>query len=124
MSEFNFSSMRFSARARNSLRTIKTRIGLRNNVICRMALSKSLSLPDAPPKRDKSEMSDLEIRQQTILGDLERVFLVMFREKYGNITSAELNELCQDHIDRGLQSLLRNTAGAKGIHAYSESVFG
>ena len=120
MSEFTFSSMRFSARSRNSLRTIKTRIGLRNNVICRMALSKSLSLPDDPPKRDRSEMSDLEIRQQTILGDLERVFLVMFREKYGVKTSAEFNDLCEDHIERGVQQLLRSTAGVKNIAQFSE----
>ena len=120
MSEFNFSSMRFSARARNSLRTIKTRIGLRNNVICRMALSKSLSLPDDPPKRDKSEMSDLEIRQQTLLGDLERVFVVIFREKYGVKTSAEFNCLCEDHIERGVQQLLRSTAGVKNIAQFSE----
>ncbi len=113
---FTFSRMRFTVQADSQLRTLAARTQLRPNVICRIALAISLDLPQPPASLIESEWSSREINRGTLLGDIEIEFGSLLKQWREVFESAEdLDGLCLQHIHRGVETLLRQSAGVRGV---------
>ena len=120
--KFNFSRIRFNAKADIALRTLKRRSGsLPANALSRIAFAHSLSLPDAPPPVDEEEMSTRDINRHTLLGDLEVSFLALLLQSEQANDDPDLDTLCFAHIHRGIFALLRMTANCRGSADFSKA---
>lgn len=117
MSEtFTFTRMRFPVQADAHLRTLAGRTQLRPNILCRIALCLSLEAKIPYNPSQYSDWSNREINRGTLLGNIEKEvlnILAFWRDSNG--VEDSLDDLCFEHIQRGLELLYRNSGGRKGV---------
>lgn len=101
-------NVKVSARGREILIKIKRATGMEHwNEICRIALCKSLAIQTAPPKRTKSEDSNIEMDWKTFAGKYHQELsaVVISKAQKDNINIQNKNELAEylkDHLERGI----------------------
>ena len=100
--------VKVSARGREILIKIKRATGMEHwNEICRIALCKSLAIQSAPPKRTKSEDSNIEMDWKTFAGKYHQELsaMIISKAQKDNINTQNKNELAdylKDHLERGI----------------------
>jgi DNA sulfur modification protein DndE len=89
----SFNRIRVGAEATNKLKVLKARTGLTPNVLCRLALTLSLSesgLPNTASYDDQGQ----EFNRYTLTGEWDQLFLALLKER-----------LVQDDLDIALDLL-------------------
>lgn len=100
--------VKVSARGREILIKIKRATGIEHwNELCRIALCKSLAIQTPPPKRAKTEDSNIDMDWKTFAGKFQQELsaLIICRAQKDNINTQNKNELAdylRDHLERGI----------------------
>ncbi len=76
------SKLKLSQVATQQVELLSKNLGLRRNIICRMAIGISLNVPN-PPK-DETDTSGQEYNQSTILGTDESILKILITNHYGH----------------------------------------
>jgi DNA sulfur modification protein DndE len=103
--------VKVSARGKDILIKVKRYTGLEHwNVICRIALCRSLAEPTPPPKLDKSTDSTIEMDWKTFAGQhkevLAAVTLVKAQKDGIDVSDEEaLSWYFKAHIERGIETI-------------------
>lgn len=112
--------VRVSTTGREILIRIKKRTGLEHwNVICRIALCRSLANPKRPPKPIKTGESSIDMEWKTFAGPIseELTALVYLRASKDGIDFSkkeEISEYFRSHLERGISSL-QNVKSLRGL---------
>ena len=106
MPQLKLQRIRFSVEADNRLRMLKARTGLTPNILCRLGVCLSMAEP-GDPVSDSSEMSQREINRYTLLGEHDKLFVLLFFQRHpeavNDVENAEL--LFVRHVHRGVTML-------------------
>ena len=75
------SKLKLSQIATQQLDALSKALGLRRNIVCRIAIGMSLNIPEPP--QGESDVSGQEFNQSTIVGTDEPIFTAMIANQYG-----------------------------------------
>ena len=92
--------------ATETLRMMKGRTGLTPNIVCRLALVKSLEEGKAGGLK-KPDMTGSEFNAPTLFGEHVAVFEALIRQVHGHVDPKVVPLLLASHIDHGLERLRR-----------------
>ena len=103
--------VKVSERAKNQLITLKKRTGIENwNVLCRYALTRSVSEPSVPPEEHIPLDSNIEMSWKTFGGEFSDVYeqLVRFRvsKDYPDASEDVVKRQFYLHLHRGISYLM------------------
>lgn len=98
--------MHISKGATETLRMMKGRTGLTPNIVCRLALVKSLEEGKAGGLK-KPDMAGSEFNAPTLFGEHSAVFEALIRQVHGHVDVRAIPLLLASHIDHGLERLRR-----------------
>lgn len=81
--------------------------GIIKAIWARIAISRSLSLPDLPDEHKKADNLGTELTEKSIFGDQRNLFHAAFTVKHGRRISDEefFPRLCKVHLERGAEML-------------------
>ena len=117
-------SLKLSDRSSNEISTIKRNTKIETmNIICRWALTVSLSSDLPPPPLAKEDKILREIDWKIFAGDYEHLIMALlkdrlFQEKI-EITNDSLNDQLRAHVQRGL-SLIASQKKIRSIADFAE----
>ena len=117
-------SLKLSDRSSNEISTIKRNTKIETmNIICRWALTVSLSSALPPPPLAKEDKILREIDWKIFAGDYEHLIMALlkdrlFQEKI-EITNDSLNDQLRAHVQRGL-SLIASQKKIRSIADFAE----
>ena len=117
-------SLKLSDRSSNEISTIKRNTKIETmNIICRWALTISLSSDLPPPPLAKEDKILREIDWKIFAGDYEHLIMALlkdrlFQEKI-EITNESLNDQLRAHVQRGL-SLIASQKKIRSIADFAE----
>ena len=117
-------SLKLSDRSSNEISTIKRNTKIETmNIICRWALTVSLSSDLPPPPLAKEDKILREIDWKIFAGDYEHLIMALlkdrlFQEKI-EITNDTLNDQLRAHVQRGL-SLIASQKKIRSIADFAE----
>lgn len=92
--------------ATDKLRILKGRTGLTPNILCRIALVRSLN-DGAKGGRLKTDLSGSEFNHGTFFGEHAAVFEALLRQVHGPMDAKVLAQCIASHVDDGLQQLTK-----------------
>lgn len=92
----------FSKDADNRLRSLKAKMGITPNVICRLGFCASLNMHTPPPAVDHSEHGR-DISRYTLFGQFEEAYASLLTQwKHDTKCAISMDELCIRHMNRGV----------------------
>jgi DNA sulfur modification protein DndE len=111
--------IKISKQGKDVLIRIKRKTGLQHwNEICRIALCRSLSEKNPPPKRNSIGDSNIEMDWKTFAGNYDRELKAMLNFKAHkdgiDILDKSFSEYFREHLERGIMSL-KNTNNIKEL---------
>lgn len=128
--------MKLSDKATKDLELLNSKLNLRRNIICRIALSVSLDTPDGFEVTDDNNLGQ-EFNKSTILSTDEFAFLAMIADQSGKPIeiSDAFNTVVRYHIIRGLSIMTEKYSKinspsefmhmlCKGVSSKKEETFG
>ena len=103
--------VKVSERAKNQLITLKRRTGVENwNVLCRYALTRSVSEPSVPPEEHIPLDSNIEMSWKTFGGEFSDVYEQLVRHRgaqdYGEASEDVVRRQFHLHLHRGISYLM------------------
>lgn len=98
--------LHISQSATDKLRILKGRTGLTPNIICRIALVRSLN-DGAKGGQRKTDLSGSEFNHVTLFGEHAAVFEALLRQVHGHLDAKLVAQCIASHIDDGLQPLTK-----------------
>lgn len=98
--------MHISQDATDKLRTLKGRTGLTPNIICRIALIRSLRDGVRGGKR-KTDQNGSEFIGTTLFGEHANVFEALIVQVHGPKEMKAMSQIIASHIDDGLVGLMK-----------------
>src|SRR3990172_3115915 len=92
--------------------TLAKRTGIRRNLWTRIAVARSITLPNLPEQAD-FDSGGLELARNTILGEQDTLFRAMFIQRYQRALSDDefFPKLFKLHLERGVRNVLRLDVG-------------
>lgn len=110
--------VRISAKATEALRRLKRHTGLTPNVLCRMAICRSLADPQLVI-RESHERTGMEFNRYTLTGDLDTAFRGILAVKCGHALSEDefLTDHLRDELERGVGLLLHDVLSEGSLDA-------
>ena len=109
----SFSRIRVSEKATKELSTLKGRLKVTPNFICRMALCTSLEETGAP-NPDQYDKDGQEFNRYTLTGQYDPLFSALVREKLAR-DELDIDEYFDEqyraHLNRGIASLFGRVKG-------------
>ncbi len=90
--------------AAEQLKYLKAKTGLTPNILCRIAICKSLGQKRMLAERTQ-ELGGLEFNSVTLFGNYARLYEAMFCQLYGRRDVENIESVIANHIDDGLNSL-------------------
>ena len=117
-------SLKLSDRSSNEISTIKRNTKIETmNIICRWALTISLSSDLPPPPLAKEDKILREIDWKIFAGDYEHLIMALLKERLFQekieITNESLNDQLRAHVQRGL-SLIASQKKIRSIADFAE----
>ena len=103
--------VKVSERAKNQLITLKKRTGIENwNVLCRYALTRSVSEPSIPPEEHIALDSNIEMSWRTFGGEFSDVYEQLVRHRvaqdYPEASEDVVKRQFYLHLHRGISYLM------------------
>jgi len=103
--------VKVSERAKNQLITLKRRTGVENwNVLCRYALTRSVSEPSVPPEEHIPVDSNIEMSWKTFGGEFSDVYEQLIRHRvasdYPDASEDVVRRQFYLHLHRGISYLM------------------
>jgi DNA sulfur modification protein DndE len=96
-------AVRVSERGRDILIKLKRRTGIEHwNVLCRWALTESLSKGEPPEHSDSIGDSNIEIKWATFGGEYSEIYSTLIHHLHAGIEGMTISEFLRAHIERGL----------------------
>ena len=109
----SFSRIKVSENATNQLGTLKRRLKITPNFICRMALCTSLE-ETGSPNPEQYDQEGQEFNRYTLTGEYDPLFSALVREKLAK-DGLEIDEYFDDqyraHLNRGIGTLFGRVKG-------------
>jgi len=101
--------LRISQDASKQLNYLSKRLDLRRNIICRLAVGKSLSIVDSIKDFKPEDSKGLEFNRPTLTGDQDNIFkaLIIQHEKKQIDENIYFPIYFRNHIERGLDVLYK-----------------
>ena len=117
--------MKLSEAASRNLDEMANVLGLRRNVVCRIALGVSLGIEE-PPAMDKSDNNGIEFNKPTILGTDEPVLTALVSQHFGARIDPEefFSRYVRAEITRGLEVMVRDYRTINSPVEYFERLSG
>ena len=117
-------SLKLSDRSSNEISTIKRNTKIETmNIICRWALTVSLSSDLPPPPLAKEDKILREIDWKIFAGDYEHLIMALLKDRLFHekieITNDSLNDQLRAHVQRGL-SLIASQKKIRSIADFAE----
>lgn len=117
-------SLKLSERSSNEISTIKRNTKIETmNIICRWALTVSLSSDLPPPPLAKEDKIIREIDWKIFAGDYEHLIMALLKERLSQekieLTNDSLNDQLRAHVQRGL-SLIASQKKIRSIADFIE----
>lgn len=106
--------MHISQTATDKLKTLKGRTSLTPNIVCRIALVRSLREGPRGGKK-KVDQNGSEFIGTTLFGEQTNVFEAMLIQVHGTLDPKTLSQVIASHIDDGLTSLMKAKSVAELI---------
>ncbi len=99
--------LKISTERSKQLEFLSTRLGLRRNIICRLAIGRSLIEPSSVSGYKSKDSSGTEFNRYTLTGDLDDVYkaLVIQHEKKRMSDEDFFAKYLRNHIERGIEIL-------------------
>ncbi len=99
--------LKISEEASKQLKFLSNKLDLRRNIICRIAVSESLTIPSSISSFEPSDSQGLEFNRYTLTGDQDLIFksLIVQHEKKKIDEDEFFSVYFRKHIERGLNSL-------------------
>lgn len=99
--------LRISEKANNQLNHLSNRLELRRNIVCRMAVGKSLTINDSVKDYEFEDNKGPEFNRVTLTGDQDLIFKTFIIQHEGEkIDEAKyFIHYFRSHIERGLDIL-------------------
>lgn len=103
------SKLRLSEEASKKLHRLSQRLGLRRNIICRVAVGRSLALPESVAAVKSANDQGLEFNRYTLTGEYDDVYraLVVQHEGKKMGDKSYFQVFLRNHIERGIVTLHR-----------------
>lgn len=98
--------MHISQGATDKLRILKGRTGLTPNIVCRIALIRSLR-DGARAGKKKVDQTGSEFIATTLFGEQAGIFEALLVQVHGPLDSKSLGQIIASHIDDGLTALMK-----------------
>jgi DNA sulfur modification protein DndE len=98
--------MHISEAATDRLKLLKGRTGLTPNIVCRIALVRSLKEGPRAGKK-KVDQNGSEFTGATLFGDQASVFEALLVQVHGPLDAKTLGQVIASHIDDGLAALMK-----------------
>lgn len=98
--------MHISQAATDKLRILKGRTGLTPNIVCRIALVRSLKEGPRAGKK-KVDQNGSEFIGTTLFGEHANVFEALLVQVHGPLDLKTMGQVIASHIDDGLASLMK-----------------
>lgn len=101
------SKLKISEKASKKLVTLSMKLNLRRNIICRLAIGKSLSEKESVKKIEPEDNAGFEFNRYTLTGDQDILFkaLIIQHEKRKFSDFDYFSIYIRNHIERGLKLL-------------------
>lgn len=101
------SKLKISEKASKKLVTLSMKLNLRRNIICRLAIGKSLSEKDSVRGIEPEDNAGFEFNRYTLTGDQDILFksLIIQHEKKKVSDIDYFSNYVRNHIERGLAVL-------------------
>ena len=101
------SKLKISEKASKKLVTLSMKLNLRRNIICRLAIGKSLSEKDSVRNSEPEDNVGFEFNRYTLTGDQDVLFkaLIIQHEKKKISDIDYFSNYVRNHIERGLTLL-------------------
>jgi len=96
--------LKISTENSKQLEFLSNRLGLRRNIICRLAIGRSLNEPASVSKYKPTDNAGTEFNRYTITGDLDDIYkaLVIQHEKKRMTDDEYFAKFLRNHIERGV----------------------
>lgn len=104
MSTLSLKRLRFCREADSALRLLKSRTGVTPNILCRIGFVLSLDEPGIPNPESYPEDSDREINRYTLLGEYDRIYVSLLRQRVRDdqcVVVRDLDSYFRAHMNRG-----------------------
>ena len=113
----NFTRIRFSEEASDELRRMKGKTGLTPNILCRIGFCLSLNDPAVPDPEDYGASGDKEIDRKVLLGNYDKMFLALLKERCKNDGIDEDGNFdhFKAHMNRGVLLLAKRVGNIKDL---------
>ena len=100
------SRLRISKKASEQLNHLSKRLDLRRNIVCRLAIGRSLaekgSVKDMKPK----DSAGFEFNRYTLTGEYDDIFKAVVKQHEKKLNDREyISTFLRNHIERGIQFL-------------------
>lgn len=119
------SKMKLSAKATSDLDEMANNLGLRRNIVCRIAIGVSLS-DNTPPSLDDSDYGGLEFNKPTIVGTDEQILTALLTHHFNTKIDAEdfFSTYLRAEIIRGLSMMVSEYRRINSPIEYMERLVG
>lgn len=99
--------LKLSKNAQRQLDFLSTRLGLRPNIVCRLALGRSLSVPESVKDYIPEDSAGIEFNRHTLTGDFDEIFqMLIFQHENRRIGERMYFPIFfRNHLERGIHML-------------------
>ena len=99
--------LKVSSLAQQHLDLLSTRLGLRPNIICRLALGRSLSISESVRHLEPIDSAGNEFNRHTLTGEFDEIFEILICQHEGRKIGEDMYFpiFFRNHLERGIDSL-------------------
>lgn len=102
--------LKISTKSSEQLEYITNRLGLRRNVVCRLAIGRSLTDPNSVKTYKAINSAGYEFNRYTLTGDYDDIFIALItqHEKRRLSDNDYFSKFLRKHIERGIDYLFKD----------------
>lgn len=100
------SRLRISKKASEQLNHLSKRLDLRRNIVCRMAIGRSLAEKGSVKNMKPRDSAGFEFNRYTLTGEYDDIFKALVKQHEKELNDREyISTFLRNHIERGIQFL-------------------
>lgn len=100
------SRLRISKKASEQLNHLSKRLDLRRNIVCRLAIGRSLAEKGSVKNMKPKDSAGFEFNRYTLTGEYDEIFKALVKQHEKKLDDREyISTFLRNHIERGIQFL-------------------
>ena len=100
------SRLRISKKASEQLNHLSKRLDLRRNIVCRLAIGRSLAEKGSVKNMKPKDSAGFEFNKYTLTGEYDEIFKALVKQHEKKLDDREyISTFLRNHIERGIQFL-------------------